>query len=645
MQQPMIAAGWVPGCPSAWHRGLYELVQRGVAADLPGIDRWPVQVWLALPIALVSIVALWAARTSRPRALVVTLALGGLAGVWVPAVLAPLLWAIRTWPSFARWQIALAIAVALASVAAVATPSCLVPDAAVMPAPGAAPSIRLALASVGTAGLILVAVHLIYGTRDRFTAASAAVAALALGFSMLSTRYEPASTLAPVASTLWWFAVAGGRQVVAWQTSWSARLAAAALVILAPLLVVVQTSRAAAAARGDVFETARVWTSLEQTRQPSAVLSEQSRVDLSAFSWRAGPGTRRGTIQLPSNPDVVSSALDVYSVYAWPRTADRLSRRGFLDAPIAAAEGTDAPVLRRVLAYRPCVALGLEWQDVTGLLEGGRFTGVFPIVAPLRGALVYVGAAAPLDPRPLDWPGEGGFEVRLFDRDVEAGRQALADAATRDVADLGRLGELRFVARVRFDRRRGAPDTLSASLGATVSVAHAKLYSPREEPDNRVQICRHSGGLLVAGYEEAPRELQFDLNSPFGVGAGWHPIEPSGDGSFRRTAAPESALLFIVHQPEPLSVRLEAESPLPVGDPDAAAALGTPVGNPVRVSLNGVPTTCEGPQPTCDWRLPMSAMREGLNVLTIHTRPGPAQSPGAPTVGTLVRSVTLRREK
>jgi hypothetical protein len=51
------------------------------------------------------------------------------------------------------------------------------------------------------------------------------------------------------------------------------------------------------------------------------------------------------------------------------------------------------------------------------------------------------------------------------------------------------------------------------------------------------------------------------------------------------------------------------------------------------------------PGPNVGAGLPMSAMREGLDVLTILTRPGPARSPGSPPVGAVVRSVTRRREQ
>ena len=119
----MIAAEFVPACPSAWHRAVLELVLAGRWSDIP-LATWPPLVWFAAPAAVITALALVAVMLKRPRALVLVLGLSAFVNLWLPLALAPLLFATRPWPPMEQWRTTLTVAAALLLGAFVATPSC-----------------------------------------------------------------------------------------------------------------------------------------------------------------------------------------------------------------------------------------------------------------------------------------------------------------------------------------------------------------------------------------------------------------------------------------------------------------------------------------------------------------------------------------
>ena len=136
--------------------------------------------------------------------------------------------------------------------------------------------------------------------------------------------------------------------------------------------------------------------------------------------------------------------------------------------------GSNAAPLSRLIDYTACRPLSPEWVDVQGIASDGQFTAVMPEVAPLRGGLIYLAASDRLTPQPIAWPPEGldGFQVAAFDRQAPAEAEALTAALGRDELDAQRIGDARFVYRLRFDRLdRRRPRALRIGLGGRAVAA------------------------------------------------------------------------------------------------------------------------------------------------------------------------------
>jgi hypothetical protein len=314
--------------------------------------------------------------------------------------------------------------------------------------------------------------------------------------------------------------------------------------------------------------------------------------------------------------------------------ARALSMRGMLVVPQHTGAGQPEPLLWRVLQFERCHALGTTWADAGATFEAGQFAGVFPETRRHRGALIYLGAARRLDPRPLEWPPAAmdGLDSRTYDRESASEQAALMQAVAADGLPVERLGAWRFVTRVRFDRRPNAPEALPLTLSGVAGSAWARLYSegePRE--DQRPLLCRSSLGQPVAAYEGAPAVTAVDITARQTTGSGWHAAEQAGQERFRWTNG-EADLLFVANRQEPLLLRIEAQPA--VGDWSKAD---------LRVTLNGQPAACRDGAPPCEWLLPAAAMRAGLNVLTLHSASIQAPPPDPRRLGLMVRSAQLTR--
>lgn len=631
MQDAMIAAALAPGCPSAWQRGIFALVGAGVLGDVPLADRWPSPMWFGLPAILFAAAALAAARLNRPRLLIVLLGLSGSVSLWLPLILSPLLLAIRRWPSTGTWRASVGLGALLYAAAYAATPACPAMPAAVDGGVTLLTAARGALVPLGAAGMVLVLLRIAFGARGRVEASMI----LAITFSVLMTWLVPAAglaiLLAPAVAALWWLALAGGGMVVRWQASPLARAGAAALVLVAPVVIAPSLYRARAAQDADApvrADAAEVWASLARTTA-AGVVSDGDRLTVLTSVWRGSPADHGPLLMLPESDRAILGTMPGRAVYAWPGSASRLADRGFLLGVAAAEDGSvgDRP-LSRVLGHEPCADLTAEWTEVTAISRHAQVSAVTPVMAPLRGALVYAGSATRVEARPLDWPPDGipGFEVQVFDGADEGDRRRLAEAAVRDGFELGRLGGARFVSRVRMDRRGSSPEVLPIWLGGGVTAAWARLYSPGEGGTDRVALCRRSTGQVVAGYDEAPAVMPVDLLALHLFGAGWHGPERSGDGDHRWTSGPDAEVFLVLQGPEPLELRIDAES-----------------AGPLRVTLNGEEAVCAGPQPPCNWVLPIHAMTAGVNIVEIHTTPVPAPPPDPRILGAMVRSLAFAR--
>jgi hypothetical protein len=625
----MIARGLLPACPSAAERLVFTLVSTGWLPDIPGIDSLSPVAWFALPAAVIAIAAILAARLDLARVLVVALAGAVTISPWLPVILAPLPIALRSWPRRRQWLTAAPLALAIALGAYLLSPSC-----EVSPTPETADLLtKLALLGrvlgvVGASGLVLALLQLLYGPAHRFDFALLVVAIVSVAIASIVNTATNAIVLAPAATALGCLAIAGALRVFAWQTTWSARAGVAALVAVAVLTIVPRGSAGDAASGSSRPTTASLWSRLDHLPVPAAVVDDGTTNDVAVSVWRAARRASGRTLQIANNRIAVGAALSSRAVYAWPATARALGDRGFVTAQAAGDdEETQAP-MGRIVNAEPCVNIAARWAEVAAVLDRGQVSVLFTGPVPSASAIIYLPDAAPRHAAPLGWPRDAlpGFERLVFERSAADAWRTLESIAARDGMDLTMLGDAPVVTRVRVERRTVEPDALPVELDLPAGARAWVSLMERDGAHDHATLCRRSVGLTLAGYEGGPSAHDLDLTSSIVVGQGWHLFETVGDARYRWTALPDADLRFIVHQPGQLSVRLDAEP---------AAGL--------RVSLNGVPATCDQAQPPCDWILPVAAMREGMNILTLHSTPVPAPPPDPRRLGLMVRSVRIFR--
>ena len=626
----MIAVEFAPACPSGWHRAVLELVVAGRWSDIPATG-WPPLVWFAAPAAVVTALALLAVVLKRPRVLVLVIGLSAFANLWLPIALAPLLLATRPWPPMEHWRTTVAVAAALTLGAFAATPSCdRAVDGFALASPARMPA--LLFASVGIAGAALLAADAVFGHRSRLV--QAACLAAALMTTVIAVTVDGAdrtSLLGLLIALAWGRVLAGGRLLLQWQTTAGGRAGMVLLLMLVPLPSV---SRAARPGFRDTDPgTREVWRALDETHIPAAVVATGGRADIAAEVWRAGAlPVHRSLVLLPLLPEVVATQFASRDIHVWAGPGEVLATQGFLVAPGVPAREDSAP-LSRLIDYTACRALSAAWMDLQGIATEGQFTAVMPEVAPLRGGLIYLAASRRLTPQPIAWPIEAleGFELAAFDRHVPAEAEALAAALGRDELEAQRIGDEQFVYRVRFHRITTSGETLRIGFGGRAASAWVRLYT-REDPQawRRPSVCLSRAGFTVAGYAGAPSRVPINLSAPQVVGSGWHAFEGGDENGFRWTSAREADFLFLVHDPQPLTLHLDAEP----GTGNWATAN-------MRVTLNGVDARCSAAIMPCDWTLPVDAMRRGVNVVTLHATPVQAPAPDPRQLGLRVNAVSL----
>lgn len=626
----MIAAGFLPACTAAWHRGAWMLVAQGWWSDLPGASQWPPLVWLAVPAALVTATAIVAAVNSRVRALLVVAGLSSFVSPWMIGALAPLFLLVKARPALADVRSALAAGALLWFAGLAVSPACREPQ---LTAVTLAQQSGTWWAIVGLSGAALVAMDAIFSTAAR-RAQSIAILAFAVSAVFMASGRAPDLTmpLGVGAAILWWRVAAGGALVVRWQATRLARAGAFLLVALVPVMAVAKSGMPIPLA--DEPATADAWQALETAGAPAAVMATGARVDTAVTVWRSGPSeAQQSLLMLAPDADAAAEYMATRAIYAWSGAARRLAMRGVLVAPVPDA-GHAQPLLWRVLQFERCSPLSPKWIDVGAATRGGQISGVFPVVEPGRGALLYLSSSRPLSPQAMDWPPESmqGLLVQPFDLRDAAQSAELGAALERDRLAAAALGGARFVTRLRFDRRGTAPDTMALGLGGLPTAAWARLYSGDDSrPDRRPSLCRSSVGQPITAYAGAPAVLDFDIASPQATGGGWYGAERGNTGAFR-WGSDDADLLFIAQRPQPLVLRIDAQP----GPADWAAA-------DLRVTLNGTPATCREGTPPCDWMLPAEAMRTGLNVITLHTNAVPAPPPDPRRLGLMLRAAQLLR--
>jgi hypothetical protein len=627
----MIAAGFLPACTALWHRGVYELVHAGWWQDLPGADRWAPAVWLGIPAAAVTFVAIAAAALSRARILIVVLGLASVVHPLLPVALAPLALAVRTWPARRMLAGPAMVAAAIWAVSFYLTPACL--DVTRQPIPLTAMAAIWAR-TIGLAGGVLLVIDLLFRHESRRSQLTAAVMLVAIAVVLGSGRATDAPAfLGAAAAVLWWRVAAGASQVIAWQTTAAGRVGAIALVVLVPLLAAGQGTLSAAGR--DDPGTIEAWSALDSAGSPAAIMTTGGRADTATTIWRGGTSdSQQALAVIPPHPDATSRFMATSAVYGWSGQARALSMRGMVVVPRLQGDRSTSP-LWRVLNFERCHALTSSWVDISAAAIGGQLAGLFPEAIPNRGALIYLGSTRRLNPRPLDWPtaAEQGFDSTVFDRSSADEAARLDEVMARDRFSSGTFNDARYVTRVHFDRRPMAPDTLAVTLGGIATTAWARLYSEGEaREDRRPMLCRSSVGQPIVGYPGAPAVLDVDLTAPYAIGSGWYGAEQVGDGRFRWSSDADADVLFLAEHAQPLVLRVDAQ---PGTGSWATAAM--------QVALNGTPVHCRSGAPPCDWLLPAEAMKTGLNVITLRSATVPAPPPDPRRLGLLVRSAQLAR--
>jgi hypothetical protein len=216
----MITAGFLPACTAVWHRAVLELVRAGWWQDLPGADRWTVVVWLAIPAAAATLLAIAAAALSGARALIVLVGLAGFIHPMLPLVLAPLALAVRTWPARPALVPPAIFAAASWALAVWLTPSC------VDPWRDPVAPLRLAAAwgtIIGLAGGALLAIDALFSRLGRWSQLAAALLLVIAGGALVSGRATDAPALLGASGAALWWRPGRPRFSDAWARSHSSR--------------------------------------------------------------------------------------------------------------------------------------------------------------------------------------------------------------------------------------------------------------------------------------------------------------------------------------------------------------------------------------------------------------------------------------
>ncbi len=303
----------------------------------------------------------------------------------------------------------------------------------------------------------------------------------------------PEVAAAPLLAVVWGLAAAGLADVFGVLPPRAGRWGGAAA--LAVLLVALQAARtranvADAGVRGlghDTLTAQRFGRILDVLPPDAALVEEDASTDLllqaTADRVRAAGKHLAG---VPATRTAVRAALPGRSVFALPLARRRLEDRGFRFAPFGASlsrPGSGVPdtvrILARVDSDLPCTTIAATWADVSGPVQGGRFTFVAGAAESRGPVVVYIVSDDRLDAVPDAWPVRAtrGFHVRVFER-----------ARTNDLHDLDVIARgdgmpaaspvLRhpFVARIVILRTPGAPLALAVRVRGTAVTATARLH-------------------------------------------------------------------------------------------------------------------------------------------------------------------------
>jgi hypothetical protein len=628
----MITAGLAPACPAAVHRLLAVVIERRATEPLSW-SPLAITVALAVPLALLTLAAIWCWRSRRPFFSAALLL--GMYALQPPAVLplAALYPLGATSPS--RWMSPASAALLLAAGAAVLF--VLGPDCAGAQRPGLVSIAGDALLVFGHAVGVLLALLALFevltAPRSPEVRLAGAIIGLGLAAVFLSPTFDRRLTLVPSVVACWWLAGRAALRLIRDSTRLAARAVTIVVLVTIPALIAAGVARTAPP-RAVRMTWSELSSTLARIPRPGALVTTDAALSPWIAAWRAGlsDGANSLTVVSPESTSFVH-ALQTHGVFAFESEVERLSQTGVVWGLVEPGHGS--PRLYRAVDYLPCVALRRSWSDVTSLAEMDQLT-IRNSNANVRTAtVVYAAQPGPLTPgtavslRDAGPTALRGTRLREFDLTRDDGRQQFAAAAAADGLDTsGWVGAGGLVSRVVIDHEPAWPALSTLILATPPLRVAARAELPPRWPYS-LSMCRSATPRPVVGYAGAPDAVPLNLRADDWSGRGWHASEAEGGVVFRWTGEPRAEVRVFVARPA--SYRL---------------TLGLmPIAGNVReqlvIAANGRRLARDsGPDA---WLLPSDALRRGINTLTLEAPVVPAPPPDTRRLGLKVRSIVLHR--
>jgi hypothetical protein len=432
-----------------------------------------------------------------------------------------------------------------------------------------------------------------------------------------------------------WLVLAPGAWVLAglgltWIERWPVAGARAAVVLLVgilPLLNVAAVVARSAETRDvllpgpDVFERAG--------RAPPVVVASAPGTD--RLVHRALPG--KGTTRVPLRRDcleVVGAGRAVVSVSPSGQRLELLGARMLPFSPGAAGRLR----LSRLQRLDACIGVTGLWADVSTASHTGRL-GLNG--APPEGLSFYFASARPLRLRLGAFEGrpEPAMTVDAWARADGRRWESLADVARDEGLPLDALpAGVGYAYRVVARPSAGDQGSLALALGGLPEWAWARAAAPAA--DQSTVVCAGPGGVDLAANLDDGATIVLDHRDAFGDG--WHEAERAGRDLFRWTASVEAEMFWRLDVPADVEVIVEAV-------PSAGEAATQSIG----LRVDGAPfgdQVMTGGAGRYSWRVPASALRDGVTPVTLTTsgltRP-PAGTGDERALGVRVARVVVRR--
>ena len=293
-----------------------------------------------------------------------------------------------------------------------------------------------------------------------------------------------------------------------------------------------------------------------------------------------------------------------------------LSPDGVLRHAVSLEFSSDMRVLMNPPSLMPAYIAGSEpcadtsaagWTDVSAPAQLASLGGVLDGATHL---VIYARSGHPLDPRqrPLAHHQVAEVRVQAFrSTDATASASLRAAIAADGLAYAPRWLAAAYVYRIDVESSWNGRRQLALDLGGFADAAVARVASG---PGRTVTLCaamRENTPTISAAMSPAAGEIDLANRDLFVYG--WDRVEGQGRDRFRWTRALDAELLVPVARAAPMVLELDC---VPTGAPNIE----------LRVRINGEwlpPAALVPGTQTYRWTVPVAALRDGLNRVSIGT--------------------------